>query len=96
MYDRTEFAARGLFGGRDGAMGAAITSDGRRLHSKQRLLLDPATEVILQLPGGAGYGDPREREPARVLEDVRQGYVSVEAARRDYGLTIDEAAGRPD
>ena len=39
--------------------------------------------------GGGGWGDPFQRDPARVMADVREGYVSVEAARRDYGVAID-------
>lgn len=51
--------------------------------------------------GGGGCGDPFAREPERVLDDVREGKVSREAARRDYGVVlthdgaaIDEAATR--
>jgi N-methylhydantoinase B len=40
--------------------------------------------------GGGGYGDPLERDPDRVLEDVIEGYVSVERARKDYGVVIRE------
>jgi N-methylhydantoinase B len=36
--------------------------------------------------GGGGYGPARERDRAAVLRDVEEGYVSVEAARRDYGV----------
>jgi N-methylhydantoinase B len=39
--------------------------------------------------GGGGLGDPLERDPAAVLEDVIDGYVSVERARKDYGVVID-------
>lgn len=39
--------------------------------------------------GGGGYGDPLEREPGAVLEDVIDGYVSVERAALDYGVIID-------
>lgn len=38
--------------------------------------------------GGGGYGDPLEREPAAVLEDVIDDYVSPERAERDYGVVI--------
>ncbi len=38
--------------------------------------------------GGGGWGDPLEREPERVLRDVRDGYVSIEGARRDYGVVV--------
>lgn len=51
-------------------------------------------------PGGGGFGNPFERDPLKVVEDVRNGLVSIEGARLDYGvviadadtLTIDEAA----
>ena len=40
--------------------------------------------------GGGGHGDPREREPARVREDVLEGYVSAAAARDVYGVEVSE------
>ncbi|QEC50411.1 hypothetical protein FSW04_24370 [Baekduia soli] len=39
--------------------------------------------------GGGGYGDPLKREPERVVTDVNDGYVSVEAARQVYGVVLD-------
>jgi N-methylhydantoinase B len=42
--------------------------------------------------GGGGWGNPFEREPDRVLEDVIQGYVSLDSAERDYGVKIDAAS----
>jgi N-methylhydantoinase B len=53
--------------------------------------LKPEEAFILRSGGGGGFGDPFERDAERVREDVRQGYVSVEAARRDYGVAIDPA-----
>ncbi|MEQ9815157.1 MAG: hydantoinase B/oxoprolinase family protein [Azospirillaceae bacterium] len=44
--------------------------------------------VRLEAPGGGGWGDPRRREFAAVARDVRLGYVSREAAARDYGVSI--------
>lgn len=44
--------------------------------------------IVLQSAGGGGYGDPLERDPARVLEDVEEGYVSLDAARGLYGVVI--------
>jgi N-methylhydantoinase B len=43
----------------------------------------------LRSGGGGGYGEPRERPPELVLEDVQQGYVSIEAAKELYGVVID-------
>ena len=51
--------------------------------------MDPGAEIVIGLPGGGGYGDPLEREPERVEADVAGGYVSPEAARRDYGVVLD-------
>ena len=45
--------------------------------------------VTVELPGGGGYGPPGARDPARVLEDVREGYVSLVEARAQYGVAID-------
>jgi N-methylhydantoinase B len=42
----------------------------------------------LETPGGGGLGNPFERDPAKVLGDVAQGYVSRERAERDYGVAI--------
>ena len=61
----------------------------RTLGPLETLTMQPGDRIRLELPGGGGYGDPREREPATVLEDVLNGYVSVEAARTIYGVAID-------
>ncbi len=42
----------------------------------------------LDTPGGGGYGDPRARPAERVLADIREGYVTLEAAARDYGVVL--------
>lgn len=44
--------------------------------------------LIALTPGAGGYGDPRKRPPGKVLEDVADGYVSPEAAKRDYQVVI--------
>jgi N-methylhydantoinase B len=44
----------------------------------------------LDTPGGGGHGDPLARPPERVLADVREGYVSPEAAERDYGVVLNK------
>ncbi|RMG48065.1 MAG: hydantoinase B/oxoprolinase family protein [Acidobacteria bacterium] len=91
--DRQRFAPFGLFGGKDGAPGTFIlnpgTPDERPLKSKGLDHLRKGEVVSLRLPGAGGYGDPLERDPALVLRDVRDGKVTVEAARRDYGVIID-------
>jgi N-methylhydantoinase B/oxoprolinase/acetone carboxylase alpha subunit len=55
--------------------------------------LRPADDAFrLDAPGG-GYGDPLLRDPERVLADVRDGAVTVEAAQRDYGVVVAKGAG---
>jgi len=46
----------------------------------------------VEMPGGGGYGDPLSRDPARVLNDVLDGIVSIDAAERDYGVVIEQAS----
>src|SRR5258706_12172747 len=46
------------------------------------------SEVIVLTGGGGGWGPPEQRDPAAVLEDVRQGIVSIGAAENDYGVVI--------
>ena len=89
MYDRTRSAARGFDGGGDGAVGELFLGSGEPLHPKRKYLLPPDETVTLRLPGGGGFGSPLERDPARVLEDVRQGRVSPESALGEYGVVVD-------
>ena len=51
--------------------------------------LSPNDRVRFVLSGGGGYDLPQLRAPARVLFDVKEGYVSVERAKLDYGVVID-------
>jgi N-methylhydantoinase B len=44
--------------------------------------------LFIEMPGGGGLGDPRRRDPARVVEDVRLGLVSREAAAAAYGVVL--------
>ena len=52
------------------------------------LVLEAGSRVGSRSPGGGGYGDPYEREPERVLDDVREGYVGIERAAAAYGVVI--------
>jgi len=45
--------------------------------------------VHMETGGGGGFGNPRERDPKRVRADVVDGFVSIEAAQRDYGVVLD-------
>ncbi|MBM3523554.1 MAG: hydantoinase B/oxoprolinase family protein, partial [Alphaproteobacteria bacterium] len=81
---KVRFPAPGIMGGAAG-MAGAFSVDGEAVPIAPRHL-EPGETYFLKLPGGGGYGDPRARSRERVAEDVRNGYVSPEVARRDYGL----------
>ena len=57
--------------------------------------MPPRDAIQLGLTGGGGFGDPKKRDPQRVLDDVLDGLITAEEARRDYGVVVD-ARGRLD
>ena len=63
------------------------------VYKSEDYALEPGDVVIVETGGGGGYGDPRERDVEAIARDVQRGYVTADAARRDYGVTID-AKGR--
>ncbi len=102
LTDRTKSAPWGLFGGHSAGPAEFVRDpDGEAtaLSSKSTTELDPGEVVSVRTPGGGGYGDPLERDPQAVLEDVRNGVCSQRRAREVYGVVVsdgevDEAATR--
>ena len=84
MGARTDFPAKGLHGGRPGGM-RRYRINGEVVHPKGRYELKPGDTVLVEDSGAGGYGDPRERAPHLIAADVAEGFVSPEAAARDYG-----------
>jgi N-methylhydantoinase B len=87
MIDRIQFPGGGLLGGASGACGQFRVDDVPQ-PAKLLLTVAPSAAVQLNLPGGGGYGDPFERAPDKVLRDVVDGYVSIAAAREQYGVAV--------
>jgi N-methylhydantoinase B len=81
----------GLAGGRDGAL-ATFQINGKQGNPYGLTQLQPGDEVTMDAAGGGGYGDPLERDPELVHRDVLGGYVSIEGAKRDYGVVILDGA----
>ena len=52
------------------------------------IVLHPGDQLWEYIAGGAGYGDPLDRDPDAVLADVLDGKVSAEAARESYGVAL--------
>src|SRR6266852_738701 len=88
-FERVKNPARGRDGGGSGAPGAVALRSGRPIRPKGRQTVPPRDAIQLHLPGGGGFGDPRTRDPQRVLDDVIDGLITAEEAQRDYGVVID-------
>ena len=91
----------GTFGGREGEP-AHVTFRPHGQPADRRPEEDlPAYGILevgrgvlrIQSSGGGGWGDPRGRDPEAVRRDVRNGVLSPERARADYGIEIDDGAG---
>ena len=86
--DRVRHPAPGLEGGLSGAPGEFQLVDGTPLNPKRTVELSPEQLLVISLPGGGGLGDPLERDPELVRQDVLDGLVSVEQARGAYGVAF--------
>lgn len=91
--DREKFPPHGLFGGKAGLPNVTVvnpdTPDEKRFAKVAGYQVKTGTVISHQTAGGGGYGDPLEMDPQLVLADVRNGYISLESARTDYGVAID-------
>jgi N-methylhydantoinase B len=91
-------APKGIEGGHPGRTGRCALNPGTKA---ERILpsrysdhtLHPGEVVRLETPGGGGLGNALERDPERVLSDVRNGYVSREKAQELYGVIIESVDG---
>jgi N-methylhydantoinase B len=88
-FERVINPARGRDGGRPGAPGTVALRSGRPIRPKGRQTVPSRDAICLALPGGGGFGDPHLRDPQKVLQDVLDGLITDEEARRDYGVAID-------
>jgi len=89
-FERVKFAARGRNGGGAGQRGALSLKSGAELKPKGLQIVTPGKRLLIEMPGGGGMGLPSERDPEAVRRDVRLGYLSPEAAKREYGMCNDE------
>src|SRR5713101_2577067 len=85
-FDRIDHPPRGRDGGRDGEAGYVGLKSGQKLRGKGFQTVPPDDRLVVLTPGGAGIGDPRERAPTSVRDDVESGLVSSENAVAVYGF----------
>ena len=91
LSERHRFAPWGVFGGKPGRLARTVINPGpgeQSVNGKQSREFAHGDVISFQQAGAGGYGDPLAREPARVLDDVLDDYVSIEAARAEYGVVI--------
>jgi N-methylhydantoinase B len=90
---RQQYPPWGIEGGRPGMPAATLMrlpgEEAFRPVSVVRHMVPAGTAAVIATAGGGGWGDPFQRDPERVRQDVRDGYVSIGAAARDYGVAID-------
>ena len=88
--DRTITPPFGLAGGQAGAIGLLHLElpDGtmRRLQGKGSFIAPAGSKLHFQLPGAGGFGPTQARDPALIRRDLEAGYITPEAAKRDYGF----------
>ncbi|MBW3097168.1 hydantoinase B/oxoprolinase family protein [Pseudohoeflea coraliihabitans] len=85
MFDRVDNPAGGRQGGREGLAGQVHLDDGTRLRAKGLQSIPAGRRLVLGLPGGGGYGDPRARDRQAISDDIADGYVTRESAQEFYG-----------
>jgi N-methylhydantoinase B len=94
LGDRHVFQPYGIFGGKPGALAESILNpqgNGEKLQSKETREIKKGDILSFRLSGAGGYGPPEKRDPAAVAEDIADGYITREAARRDYGTRLTQA-----
>jgi N-methylhydantoinase B len=97
--DRKTHVPYGLNGGRPGTPSCNVLNpdaEARELPSKFTMTIHTGDLLHHVQPGGGGHGDPLERTPQRVLDDVLDEKLSPELARRAYGVAVDPATGTVD
>ncbi len=85
---RFVYPPQGIFKGKDGAM-ALFLKNTETANPSGLTFCDAGNTISFISAGGGGYGDPLERDPKAVEQDVQYGYVSIERAKLDYGVIID-------
>ena len=88
LGDRHVFQPYGIFGGKSGALAQSVLNpqgNGEQLHSKETREIKKGDILSFRLSGAGGYGPPKLRDPKAIAEDIADGFVTREAAERDYG-----------
>ena len=89
-FDRVHNPARGRSGGKPGATGSIELESGGKLRGMGRQIIPIGDRLIINMPGGGGFGNPKDRDRQEVLEDLKMGFISHDIAKSDYGVIINK------
>jgi len=102
LFDRVKIPPWGLFGGKDGKTAGFYIrkrndkefKDVVELYNKVSpskftgVILNKGDVMMFKTPGGGGYGDPLKRGLEKIIEDIKEKYISLESAYNDYGVVV--------
>ena len=98
--ERRKIRPWGLMGGKPGGGSDCwiISPEGEKqaLPSKVTTQVEPGTRIALRTAGGGGFGDPLERDPQKVQNDVEEDLISVDRAKDEYGVVINTTTNKID
>lgn len=83
LSERTKFPPQGMKGGKPGQTGT-LELNGRPIHPKKNIVIQPGDVLRVCPPGGAGFWDPKERDLQSIRRDLKNELISPERAREDY------------
>ena len=91
-FDRVKNPARGRKGGGPGANGSVGLESGIKLKGMGRQIIPIGDRLVINMPGGGGFGDPKERDPKKIIEDLKMGLIDVKTAKLQYNFIEEENA----
>lgn len=80
-FDRVKNPARGRDGGKPGATGSLTLTSGKKLKGMGRQVVPIGEELTIEMPGGGGYGNPKNRDRKKIVEDIKGGIISADGAK---------------
>lgn len=85
LSERIQFAPQGMKGGKPGDTGR-LELNGKPIHPKKNIVIQPHDVLSLCTPGGAGFWEPGQRDIQQIRNDVKNELISQEKLEEDYGI----------
>jgi len=84
INERIKFPPLGREGGKPGIKGEILLNGKAMSSPKENKMIKKGDKLILKIPGGGGFGNPSQRDNAKIKEDILNGYISAEKAKLEY------------